>query len=216
MIEQLISNIEVYGPIAVVLLMFLEEFLPVPSVLAPMAAAFVLVSAENPYMAFIQIFVFIAVLGSAASVLSSYLTYGLGFYGGRPMIDRFGKYVGVNWKQVQAFNRHLTSGKEHYYIALFRAIPLMPLSVISVSAGFFRVEWRKYGVWSFIGMVPRNLFLGSLGWYLAEDFREAAIIIGQISTILFLIGASILLFYFIYRREDLRQKYESSKGLFNP
>ena len=216
MIEQLISNIEIYGPIAVVLLMFLEEFLPVPSVLAPMAAAFVLVSVENPYMAFLQIFVFIAILGSAASVLSSYITYGIGFYGGRPAIDRLGKYIGINWNQVQAFNHHLTSGKEHYYIALFRAVPLMPLSVISASAGFFRVEWQKYGVWSFIGMVPRNLFLGGLGWYLAEDFREAAIIIGQISTIIFLIGASIVILYFIYRRKELRQKYETSKGLFNP
>ncbi|MFO7794410.1 MAG: VTT domain-containing protein [Candidatus Nanohaloarchaea archaeon] len=216
MIEQLMSNVEVYGPIAVVIWMFMEEFLPVPSVLAPMAAAYLLVSAENPYMAFLQVFVIIAILGSAASVLSSYVTYGIAFYGGRPAIDKFGKYIGVSWIQVQAFKRHLTSGNEHRYLALFRAIPLMPLSVISASAGFFRIEWKRYGLWSFIGMVPRNLFLGYLGWYLADDFHEAATLIGQLSTVVFIIGASILLFYFIYRREELKQKYEKSKGLFNP
>lgn len=213
LIEHLISNIEIYGPIAVVVWMFMEEFIPVPSAIAPMAAGFLLINTNEPIQAFLMVLIFISILGSAASVLSSYALYGLGFYGGRPAIEKYGKYISVNWNQVEALNTHLTSGNEHYVIALLRAIPIVPLSVISASAGFFRVNWRKYGIWSFVGMVPRNLSLGMLGWYMAEDFQSAALLIGKISTIIFIAGTLILLFYFIYRREHLEQKYSTTKGL---
>lgn len=213
LIDQLISNIEIYGPIAVIIWMFLEEFIPVPSAIAPMAAGFLLINTNEPFQAFLMVLLLISILGSAASVLSSYVLYSLGLYGGRPAIERYGKYIRVNWHQVQALNRHLTSGKEHYVIAMLRAIPLVPLSVISASAGFFRVNWKKYGLWSFIGMIPRNLSLGMLGWYMAEDFQAAALLIGKISTTVFITGTAIILFYFIYRKEELEHKYATTKGL---
>lgn len=213
MIEQVLANIEAYGAAAVIIWMFMEEFLPVPSAVAPMAAGFLLVATNNPFYAFLTILLFIALMGSAASVLSSYFMYGIGLYGGKPAIQRFGRYVGVNWSQVQAFEKHLTSGNQHLFIAVFRAIPVVPLSVISAGSGFFRINWKTYGIWSFVGMVPRNLVLGMVGWYLAEDFQSAALFIAKTSTMIFLAGATVLMIYFIFRREEIEKKYQVGKGL---
>lgn len=213
MIEQMISNIEAYGVIAVFVWMFMEEFVPFPSVLAPMAAAYVVVSTGDPVQALIQMFVIVAVLGSAGMVLSSYATFGIAYYGGKPGIKRFGKYVGVNWRQIEAFEDHLTSGREYQYVALFRAVPLVPLSLISASSGFVRLDWKKYGIWSFIGMVPRNMLLGTLGWYLADDFTEAATLIGKISTAVAAVMVLSLGLYFIFRRQKFMEKYSKGKGV---
>ena len=213
MIEQMLANFQAYGVVAVFVWMFMEEFLPFPSVLAPMAAAYVVVTTGEPVQALIQIFVIVAVLGSAGMVLSSYATFGLAYYGGKPGIKKFGKYLGVNWRQIEAFEDHLTSGREYQYVALFRAIPLVPLSLISASSGFFRLNWKKYGIWSFMGMVPRNMLLGTIGWYLADDFTEAATLIGKISTA---VAAAIMLvlgLYFFFRRERFMEKYSKGKGL---
>lgn len=177
--ELIISNLETYGLLAVIIWMFIEEIVPVPSALAPMAAAIVLVNTSDPINAFITIFFIVAILGSIASVASSYITYSLGYYGGKPGIERFGKYIGLNWKQVQKSQDYLIDGKEHLYIATFRAVPLMPLSVISATSGFLRINWKTYGTWSLIGMIPRNLILGMTAWYLKEDFTQAITIIGQ-------------------------------------
>lgn len=211
--ELLISNLEAYGIIAVVLWMFVEEVLPVPSAVAPMAAAYVIINTSNPFYAFLTVLVIISILGSAASVASSYITYSLGFYGGKPGIERFGKYLGINWGEVKAFENYLTGGREHLYIAGLRAIPLMPLSVISASAGLLRVNWKVYGLWSFIGMVPRNLVLGMTGWYLKDDFTQAVSLIGQTSIIALTgIGLALILSFILWR-EEFQEKYENSKGL---
>lgn len=215
MIEQAISNIEVYGPLAVVIWMFMEEFLPVPSAIAPMAAGYMLVSTSEPVNAFLTVLIVISILGSLASVISSYAMYALGFYGGKPGIEKFGGLFGVTWYQLKSFENYLTSGKQHLYIAGLRAIPLVPLSVISASAGFFRINWKVYGIWSFIGMVPRNLALGMLGWYLKEDFMGTAILFGKISTTIFLMLMATLILLFIYKREELENKYNNGKGLLN-
>jgi len=212
--ELILSNLETYGVLAVIIWMFVEEVLPVPSVLAPMAAAAVVVNTSNPVYAFLEVFVVVAVLGSAASVASSYLTYSLGFYGGKPGIERFGKYFGINWGQIKGFENHLTSGNEHVYIAGLRAIPLMPLSVISASSGFFRVNWKLYGVWSFIGMVPRNLLLGMIGWHLKDDFTSIAVLIEEISIIIVIFGGLVLGAAFLYYRKRLGRRYRKSKGMF--
>ncbi len=202
----MVENIEVYGPLAVVMWMFLEEFIPVPSAVAPMAAGFVLIPANEPLQAFIMVFLFIAVVGSAASVLSSYLLYSIGFYGGKPVLERIGKYFRVSWPQIKAFETHFTSGREHLYLALFRAVPLIPLSVISASAGFFRIDWKTYGVWSFIGMIPRNLSLGMIGWYLRDDFVSAALLIGKLSTAAFIVLATAAFVYFFHNRKAFAER----------
>jgi len=212
--ELLISNLETYGVLAVFVWMFMEEVLPVPSAVAPMAAAYVVVNTSDPVRAFFMVFTVIAVLGSAGSVASSYLTYSLGFYGGKPGIQRFGKYFGVNWRQVKAFEKYITGGNEHLYIAALRAIPLMPLSVISASSGLLRIDWKRYGIWSFIGVIPRNLFLGMIGWYLKDDFTQAVSIISQVSAVFIAFLGITLLMAFILWREQLRERYENSKGFF--
>jgi uncharacterized membrane protein YdjX (TVP38/TMEM64 family) len=188
----LIQLISENGIAAVMLGMVIEEVIvPIPSPVIPMAAGAILIESTTFIGAVFEAFFYIALPASIASVISSYFVFLIAFYGGKPVIQRYGKWLDLSWEDVQKFEEHFDSGNEKYYVALFRAIPIVPLSLVSGSAGLFRMDWREYGVWSFIGMMPRNFVLAMIGWYAGDGFRLLASQIDTASTwvLLFIVGS---------------------------
>lgn len=207
-IQQMVELIAQHGVLAVMAGMIIEEvFVPIPSPVIPMAAGFLLVEATSLSAALLQILFFIAIPASIASVISSYFVYGIAYYGGEPIIKRYGKYLDISWSEIQNLERHFDSGKEKYYVALFRAIPIVPLSLISGSAGLFQMEWKEYGVWSFIGMLPRNFLLAYIGWAVKDDFLAIASRIDSISTAVVIVIVGIVGSVIIYRKLKDAYKY---------
>lgn len=200
-VNELLPFIVEYGVIAVMLGMVIEEVIvPIPSPVIPMAAGFLLVDAVTIPAALIQILFLIALPASIASVVSSYFVYGVAYKGGKPMIERYGRYMDLSWEDVQQLEDHFESDNEKYYVALFRAVPVVPLSLISGSAGLFRMNWKQYGIWSFIGMMPRNFILAYIGWTVKDDFMRLASQIDTVSTAVALSVAFVVGSYLGYRK----------------
>jgi len=189
-IQILFEMVQQHGVIAVMLGMVIEEVVvPIPSPIIPMAAGFLLIDAATLPTAIFQILFMIALPASIASVISSYFVYAIASYGGPPIIKNYGKYIDLKWEEVQKLESHFDSGREKYYVALFRAIPIVPLSLISGSAGLFHMNWKTYGVWSFIGMMPRNFVLAMIGWWIGsrEVLERIAGLIDSLSTLVVVI-----------------------------
>ncbi|MFB6180985.1 MAG: DedA family protein [Candidatus Nanohalobium sp.] len=199
--EALIQLIQQYGVLAVIFGVFIEEiFVPMPSPVVPMAAGFIVVQASTLPSALLQIVFLIVIPASLASAVSSYFVYFLAYFGGKPVIKKYGGLLDVSWEEAKRMEEHFTSGKEHYYVALFRAVPVVPLSLISGSAGLFRMNWKTYGIWTLIGMVPRTFSLALAGWYLRGSFLQAAAYIDSISTLVMILAAATVAAGFFYRR----------------
>lgn len=189
--QQIFELIQQHGVIAVVLGALIEEILvPIPSPLIPMAAGSIILEPFSTLdAAAIHAFFIIALPASLASVISSYFVYAIAYFGGEPIIKRYGKYIDLDWSEVQQLERHFGSDNEKYLVMIFRAIPIVPLSLISGAAGLFQMNWRQYGVWSFYGMMPRNFFLAMLGWYFTDDLVAIA---GKISTMSHAVAALVV------------------------
>lgn len=199
--EALIQLIQQYGVLAVIFGVAIEEIIvPIPSPVVPMAAGFMIVEATTLPQALLEIIFLIVIPASLASVFSSYFVYGIAYFGGKPILQRYGKYLDVSWGEAKELEDKFTSGKEHYYVALFRAIPIVPLSLISGSAGLFRMDWKKYGLWTLIGMIPRTFFLALAGWYLKDGFLAIAAYIDTLSTLIMIGSAGLVGAYLFYRR----------------
>jgi membrane protein DedA with SNARE-associated domain len=199
-VDPLIQLIQQHGVLAVMLGMVIEEvFVPIPSPVIPMAAGAILVDATG-LAALAQILFIIALPASVASVISSYFVYGIAYYGGKPAIKRYGRYLDISWDEVQKLEAHFDHDREKYYVALFRAIPIVPLSLISGSAGLFRMDWKQYGIWSFIGMMPRNFILAVVGWQARDGFMAIASQIDTISTAVALAAAGTVAAVVAYRK----------------
>jgi membrane protein DedA with SNARE-associated domain len=140
-----------------------------------MGAGFVLIS---PDLLFVQalppIILQIVLPGAIASTLGAYIGYAIGYYGGKPLVDRWEKFLGFSWNDVEALERRFQAGQVNTTIFFLRALPIFPLSVISAAAGLLRLPLNQFSLWTFYGTVPRCLFLAYLGWGLGETYQTIA------------------------------------------
>ena len=172
----IMDSIRAYGPWSVFVGVIIESVIvPIPSPLIIMGAGFVLI---DPALSFFQalapIILQIVLPGSIASTLGAYIGYGIGYFGGKPMVDRWQRFLGFSWEDVEAMERRFQSGQVNTSIFLLRALPIFPLSVISAAAGLLRLPLRQFTLWTFYGTIPRCLFLGYLGWGLGETYQGIA------------------------------------------
>jgi membrane protein DedA with SNARE-associated domain len=112
--------------------------------------------------------------GAIASTLGAYIGYAIGYYGGKPLVDRWEKFLGFSWNDVEALERRFQAGQVNTTIFFLRALPIFPLSVISAAAGLLRLPLNQFSLWTFYGTVPRCLFLAYLGWGLGETYQTIA------------------------------------------
>jgi membrane protein DedA with SNARE-associated domain len=172
----IMDSIRAHGAWSVFAGVIIESVIvPIPSPLIIMGAGFVLIS---PDLLFVQalppIILQIVLPGAIASTLGAYIGYAIGYYGGKPLVDRWEKFLGFSWNDVEALERRFQAGQVNTTIFFLRALPIFPLSVISAAAGLLRLPLNQFSLWTFYGTVPRCLFLAYLGWGLGETYQTIA------------------------------------------
>jgi membrane protein DedA with SNARE-associated domain len=172
----IMESIRAHGAWSVFVGVIIESVIvPIPSPLIIMGAGFVLISPELSFVqAFLPIVLQIVLPGTIASTLGAYIGYAIGYLGGKPMVDRWEKFLGFSWKDVESLERRFQSGQVNTLIFFLRALPFFALSVISAAAGLVRLPLGKFSLWTFYGTIPRCLFLGYLGWGLGETYQGMA------------------------------------------
>ena len=117
------------------------------------------------------IVVVVAVVGNTAGSL---ISYAIGAYGGRPFLERWGKYVLIREHEIDIADRFFT---EHGAATVFfgRLLPVVR-TFISFPAGVTRMPLGKFIAYSTAGAVPWSIALAFAGTLLGqhwEDIRRA-------------------------------------------
>lgn len=112
----------------------------------------------------------VMVVGVAGSMAGSWLAYWAGAAGGRPLIDRFGRYLLLRPHEVDRahdwFERH---GQGAVFFA--RLIPLVR-AFISLPAGVAKMNFGKFSLYTFLGIVPWTVGLALAGYGLGESWTK--------------------------------------------
>ena len=176
MIDWIMESIRAYGPWSVFAGVIIESVIvPIPSPLIIMGAGFILISSELTFLeALVPIVLQIVLPGAIASTLGAYVGYTIGYYGGKPLVDQWERFLGFSWSDVEALEQRFQSGQVKHTIFFLRALPIFPLSVISAAAGLLRLPLNQFSVWTFYGTIPRCLLLAYLGWGLGETYQGFA------------------------------------------
>ncbi|MCW2924035.1 MAG: hypothetical protein JWM98_1439 [Thermoleophilia bacterium] len=159
------------GVWSVLLLMVLESAcIPVPSELIMLFAGYLVTKGDAS-------FVGIVVAGVAGNVIGSVLCWAVGAYGGRPVIERYGKYVRLNHHHLDLaerfFERHGTAT-----VFFARDLPIVR-TFISLPAGIARMPLGRFTLFTFLGCVPWVLGLAWLGYALGDDWTKARDVLHQ-------------------------------------
>lgn len=168
----IMEMLQAHGPVVVFWGVIIESVIvPIPSPLIIMGAGALLIEPGLSWpAAFGPIALRIVLPGAVASTLGAFFAYGIAYWGGKPMIDRFGGFLGFDWDDILSMEKRL-EGRAALMVFLLRAAPIVPLSLISAAAGVLRLPTGQFALWTFLGSVPRCLLLGYLG-YLSRDTYE--------------------------------------------
>ncbi len=196
------------GQLSVFIGVMIEQIIvPIPSPLIIMGAGAVLISpALSIPHAFLRILWTIVLPGAIASTLGSYIGYTISYYGGKALVLRFQRFLGVDWEEVGNLEKRFQGKKEAIAIFFSRAIPVFPISLVSIFAGLLRVPLESFTIYTFLGSIFRCFFLAFVGWWIGATYEKVAINLNSVETmvsILMLIGMVGVLTYLYYK---LRKK----------
>lgn len=193
-----------HGQLSVFVGVMIEQIIvPIPSPMIIMGAGAILIPAGLSIPnAFLQILWIIVLPGSIASTLGSYIGYLISFYGGKALVIRLERFLDVDWNQIEGLEKRFQGRKEALSLFLSRAIPVFPISLVSIFAGLLRIPIRPFTIFTFLGSIFRTLFLGFFGWWIGATYEKAASRLDSVETIIsifMLIGMGVAFAYLYHK-----------------
>lgn len=146
------------------LLMVLESMVfPVPSEAVMPFAGFLIVKGQFTFTGVI-------IASTLGSIVGSLASYTMGFYGGKPFIKRFGKYLLLDTHDLEITERFFAKRGE-LTIFISRFIPVIR-HMISIPAGLGKMKLWKFVIYTILGAGMWNSFLTYVGIKLKENWEE--------------------------------------------
>lgn len=172
-IEQLIldfirNTYELMGWPGVIALMALESAcIPVPSEIIMPFAGWMLIQEGSMAVAFILL---AGVYGAIGNTIGSVIAYVVGMWGGRPLLERYGKYILISRHDLEMADRWFVR-KGSWSIFISRLLPVVR-TFISLPAGIARMNFIKFLVYTFIGSFIWSIGLTYGGYLLGVHWEQ--------------------------------------------
>ncbi|MEP0815051.1 MAG: DedA family protein [bacterium] len=172
------------GYVGVALLMAIESAnVPLPSeIIMPFAGFLVW---EGEFSMWPVVFA-----GAVGNLLGSLASYAIGYYGGRPFLEKYGRWLFIKEHELAVADRFFNRYGEAT-VFFTRNLPIIR-TFISLPAGISRMNLWRFSVLSFIGCIPWCWLLTFAGFKAGEnwdklgkyfhfaDYIVAAVLVGLI------------------------------------
>ncbi len=185
-----VQVIETLGYFGIFIMMALESAcIPFPSeVIMPFAGFVVHEGNLN--------FVWIVIIGTLGNLVGSLIAYYVGLKGGRPILEKYGKYILVTEDKLDLaddiFNKY---GSITVFVG--RILPVIR-TFISLPAGIARMDIKKFTVYTTLGCLPWTLVLAYLGVILGQNWHILTNYFHILDVIL-VIAIIALILYWVYK-----------------
>ncbi|AZN41103.1 DedA family protein [Paenibacillus albus] len=140
----------------------------------------------------------VVIAGVVGNVVGSVIAYYIGAFGGRALLERYGKYVLFNASHFEQSQRWFERyGQSTVFFA--RNLPFIR-TFISLPAGIARMPFMKFLLFSLLGCIPWNMALAYAGLKLGSNADSIETYLHPISYAL--AGATcLLLAYWLFRKK---------------
>ncbi|MFH1475247.1 MAG: DedA family protein, partial [Chloroflexota bacterium] len=161
------------GYVGVMLAMAIESaMVPLPSELILPFAGFLVSDASQlePLSGQPWNFWLVVIVGTIGNTLGSLVAYAIGAYGGRPFLERYGKYLLIRQHEIEIADRFFARwGSQTAFFS--RLLPIVR-TFISFPAGVARMDLRKFIVYSTAGAFLWSIALVWAGVQLGANWVE--------------------------------------------
>jgi membrane protein DedA with SNARE-associated domain len=163
----IIGTISRLGYGGIVLLMAIESAcIPLPSeIIMPFSGYLVSTGEMNLWL--------VGLAGAVGCVLGSLVAYYAGAWGGRPLVEKYGKYVLISHHDLNLADRWF---QRHGDITIFvgRLLPVIR-TFIAFPAGIARMDLWRFNLYTFVGSYIWSVGLAWIGMKLGEHWNTLGV-----------------------------------------
>ena len=201
----IVATISALGYGGVVLLMAIESAcVPLPSeIIMPFSGYLVSLGKMNLWA--------VGLAGAVGCVLGSLVAYWVGMYGGRPLIEKYGRYVLISHHDLDLADRWFG----RYGEAIVFTSRLLPVirTFIAFPAGVARMNMTRFVLYTFAGSLPWCLGLAYVGQKLGEQWNKDETLKTLFHRFDFVIGIIGLLVVIWWIRRHLKHLKEDKANI---
>ncbi|WP_083804508.1 DedA family protein [Methanobacterium lacus] len=136
----------------------------------------------------------ITLVGAVGNLIGSLIAYFVGLKGGRPFLEKYGKYIFISHSKLELADRWF----ERYgweAVLISRMLPVIR-TFISLPAGIANMDLKKFSLYTFLGSLPWSFALAYIGvqlgpnWDVIESYfhiMDIGVFIGIVGLIIYLV-----------------------------
>jgi membrane protein DedA with SNARE-associated domain len=193
----IIGVISTLGYGGVVLLMAIESAcIPLPSEIIMPFSGYLVFKGEMTLWG-------VALAGAIGCVVGSIPAYYLGMYGGRPLVEKYGKWVLISHHDLQIADRWF---EKHGEIIIFigRLLPAVR-TFIAFPAGIARMHMGKFILYTFTGSLIWCWLLAYAGMKLGENWESLEVYFHEFHYVIVFAAVVFMLWYIRRHLKALKQ-----------
>ncbi len=135
--------------------------------------------------------------GAVGSMVGSMSMYAISYWGGRPFLSRYGRYLGINEERLRSaeawFQRYGS-----YAVLLSQLLPIVR-DLIPFPAGVAGMKAGRFALFSLLGSIPFCFILAYIGFASGPAWEPAIAFLDKYDVLLALAFLLAVVAYFGYR-----------------
>jgi membrane protein DedA with SNARE-associated domain len=196
----IIAVISAMGYGGIVLLMAIESAcIPLPSEIIMPFSGYLVFKGEMTLWG-------VALAGAVGCVVGSIPAYYLGMYGGRPLVEKYGKWVLISHHDLHIADRWF---EKHGEIIIFigRLLPAVR-TFIAFPAGIARMHMGRFILYTFVGSLIWCWLLAYAGMKTGENWESLKVYFHQFHQVLVVAGVVFVVWYVRRHIRAVRRHYQ--------
>lgn len=147
----------------------------------------------------IEIIILLSIAGDVAADL---IYYAVGYFGGRAVLVKYGKYIGLTHVRLEHIQKLLYRHARKTITAI-KLSPVIPVPGI-LAVGSLRVPFKKFLETSLIITVPKSLLFALIGYFSGRAYAHLSGFVAHSQYILWGVVALIVAIYIAYQKTTAR------------
>lgn len=141
--------------------------------------------------------------GQMGGLAGSIVAYGVGRYGGRSLLERWGRYLLISRREI-AMADHWFQQKGELTVFLARLLPGVR-TFISLPAGIAGMGFGRFVFYSFMGMLPWSLLFTYAGYRLGQNWVQVRAVLHRFDLLIIGLLVAAAVWFLWHRLRDGRE-----------
>jgi membrane protein DedA with SNARE-associated domain len=153
--------------------------------------------------------VLVIVIGTLAELAGSFTSFSIGRWGGRPLVDKVGKYVLITRTDVDRAERFL-AGKGAWAVPVGRMLPVIR-AFTSIVAGLIEMPPLRFTLLSLIGTVIYTSAFSAIGYALGSAWSNVAHEVSVAGYVIVALVVVAIVAFVVLRLRAVRQESREAR-----